>query len=227
MFPANPWGLYDMHGNVWEWCLDSVRSSYEGGPYDGSAWEDPQAPKELRKINRGGSWTMPPRFCRSAVRGLSRQDAPDGPYDDAGFRVVCLPRSVSGQKPDLQKLDHELEATILWVDDNHDNNRSERSELERLGIKVLQAGSTEEAIAVLLDQPIDAIISDMLRHGRPRAGLEMLQEIKAHGRSIPVVFYVGVKRPELEAEAMGLGAAAVINQRDRLYVAVKSILSKR
>ena len=227
MFPANAWGLHDMHGNVLEWCMDSVRSSYEGGPYDGSAWEDPQAPKELRKRSRGGSWSMPPGFCRSAFRSPPKADVAAGPYDDTGFRVACLPRSVSGQKPDLQKLDHELEATILWVDDNHDNNRRERLELEKLGIKVHQAGSTEEAIAVLLDQPIDAIISDMLRHGRTRAGLEMLQEIKARGRSIPVVFYVGVKRPELEAEAMELGAAAVINQRDQLYVAVKSILSKR
>ena len=113
------------------------------------------------------------------------------------------------------------------MDDNHDNNRSERSELEKLGINVLQAGSSEEALAVLLDQPIDAIISDMLRHGRPRAGLEMLQEIKARGQSIPVVFYMGVKRPELEAEAIALGAAAVINQRDQLYAILKSILSKR
>ena len=95
MFPANPWGLYDMHGNVWEWCLDSVRSSYEGGPYDGSAWVDSQAPKALRKINRGGSWSMPPRFCRSAVRSLSRLNAPNGPYDDTGFRVVCLPSGTS------------------------------------------------------------------------------------------------------------------------------------
>ena len=91
MFLANAWGLYDMHGNVWEWCLDSVHSGYEGGPYDGSAWVDPHAPKEQQRITRGGSWSSPPRFCRSAFRGLSRQDAPDGPYDDAGFRVVCLP----------------------------------------------------------------------------------------------------------------------------------------
>jgi thiazole synthase ThiGH ThiG subunit len=57
--------------------------------------------------------------------------------------------------------------------------------------------------------------------------LKLLQEIKARGQSIPVVFYMGVKRPELDAEAMELGAAAVINQRDQLYVIVKSILSKR
>jgi len=129
--------------------------------------------------------------------------------------------------PDLHKLDHELETTILWVDDNHDNNRKERFELEKLGIKVLLAGSTKEAVEVLSNQPVDAIISDMSRNGLPSAGLELLQEIKAGGPSIPVVFYVGVKRPELESEAMELGAAAVINQRDQLFVAVRSILSMR
>ncbi|WP_255088686.1 SUMF1/EgtB/PvdO family nonheme iron enzyme [Synechococcus sp. Tobar12-5m-g] len=231
MFPANAWGLHDMHGNVLEWCLDAVRSSYEDGPYDGSALVDSQALKEQQRITRGGSWSMPPKFCRSAFRSPfrspSKTNVTEGPFDDVGFRVVCLPKSVSGKKSNPQELDRGFDATVLWVDDNHDNNRSERSELEKLGIKVLQAGSTEEALAVLLDQPIDAIISDMLRHGRPRAGLELLQEIKARGRSIPVVFYVGVKRPELEAEAMELGAAAVINQRDQLYVAVKSILSRR
>jgi formylglycine-generating enzyme required for sulfatase activity len=95
MFPANPWGLHDMHGNVLEWCLDSVRSSYEGGPFDGSGWEDPQAPKEQQRITRGGSWSKPPRFCRSAFRSPSRSpsktNATEGPFDDVGFRVVCLP----------------------------------------------------------------------------------------------------------------------------------------
>ena len=99
MFPANAWGLHDMHGNVLEWCLDSVRSSYEGGPYDGSAWNDPQAPKEQQRITRGGSWSMPPRFCRSAFRSPfrspSKADVTDGPFDDAGFRVACLPPGLS------------------------------------------------------------------------------------------------------------------------------------
>jgi formylglycine-generating enzyme required for sulfatase activity len=99
MFPANAWGLYDMHGNVSEWCLDSVHSSYEGGPYDGSAWEDPQAPKIEQRITRGGSWSMPPRCCRSAFRfpyrSPSKADVPDVLYDDVGFRLVCLPKSVT------------------------------------------------------------------------------------------------------------------------------------
>ena len=108
MFPANAWGLHDMHGNVLEWCLDSVRSSYEGGPYDGSDWQDPQSPKEQQRITRGGSWSMPPRYCRSAFRSLSRQDVSDGPYDDAGFRVVCLPPGskfnyVENLAPELHK----------------------------------------------------------------------------------------------------------------------------
>ena len=91
MFPANSWGLHDMHGNVWEWCLDHMHDSYEGAPCDGSAWVDSEAPKELRKINRGGSWYMPHRHCRSAFRSLARPNVPDGPYDDGGFRVACLP----------------------------------------------------------------------------------------------------------------------------------------
>ena len=91
MFPANAWGLHDMHGNVWEWCLDHMHDSYEGAPCDGSAWVDSEAPKELRKINRGGSWYMPQRHCRSAFRSLARPNVPDGPYDDGGFRVACLP----------------------------------------------------------------------------------------------------------------------------------------
>ena len=97
MFPANAWGLHDMHGNVWEWCLDEWHDSYEGAPTDGRAWLDAaegQKSKESvkSKLLRGGSWLDLPRFCRSACRFLPR---PGIAYSGVGFRVVCLPQGPS------------------------------------------------------------------------------------------------------------------------------------
>ena len=85
-FPANAWGLYDMHGNVWEWCLDHWHDSYEGAPDDGSAWIDPESGAGEKRVLRGGSWFFNPRFCRSATRvddGAGRRD------NNIGFRVSC------------------------------------------------------------------------------------------------------------------------------------------
>jgi len=92
-FPANAWGLQDMHGNVWEWCLDRWHPSLVKGPTDGSAWQEP-APElakenQDRRLLRGGSWILYPRFCRSACRD---NGLPDGRSDDIGFRVCCLPQ---------------------------------------------------------------------------------------------------------------------------------------
>jgi formylglycine-generating enzyme required for sulfatase activity len=97
MFPANAWGLHDMHGNVWEWCLDDWHESYEGAPVDGSAWVDGaegQSSKREggRRLLRGGSWGGNPRGCRSACRGRGE---PDGAINFIGFRVVCLPQGPS------------------------------------------------------------------------------------------------------------------------------------
>jgi formylglycine-generating enzyme required for sulfatase activity len=89
MFPANAWGLHDMHGNVWEWCLDHWHGSYEGAPVDGSAWLDGAAEPESSskgRLLRGGSWSSYPRNCRSAYRELI---LPDIAGDYLGFRVVC------------------------------------------------------------------------------------------------------------------------------------------
>jgi formylglycine-generating enzyme required for sulfatase activity len=65
-FPANNFGLYDMHGNAFEWCQDAWHSNYEGAPTDGSAWM--AGGDNSRRVLRGGSWFYVPRLCRSAYR---------------------------------------------------------------------------------------------------------------------------------------------------------------
>ena len=82
-FAANPWGLFDMHGNVWEWVQDVVHDHYAGAPGDGRAWEEGGDP--ARRILRGGSWLYNPRYLRSALRnGFSALLC----NDIVGFRVA-------------------------------------------------------------------------------------------------------------------------------------------
>ncbi len=102
-FPANAFGLSDLHGNVWEWCADDWHNNYEGAPTDGSAWLSEESNKVIssssdksdgrKRVLRGGSWIDIPRYCRSAFRNH---------FDPAididlviGFRVVCVsPRTL-------------------------------------------------------------------------------------------------------------------------------------
>ena len=91
-FPANAWGLHDMHGNVWEWCLDQWHASYNGAPQDGSAWVDQDVNNDNKRLLRGGSWDSLPGNCRSAFRLLPRPVLVD---DLVGLRVVCLPQGCS------------------------------------------------------------------------------------------------------------------------------------
>ncbi|MEG4145741.1 bifunctional serine/threonine-protein kinase/formylglycine-generating enzyme family protein [Microcoleus sp. Pol12B5] len=82
-FKPNAFGLYDFHGNVWEWCADSWHNNYNGAPADGSVWES-DGDSSLRLL-RGGSWNDHPPNCRSACR-LRYQ--PDCKASIVGFRVV-------------------------------------------------------------------------------------------------------------------------------------------
>lgn len=85
-YPENPWGLFDMHGNVWEWVEDVWHDDYQGAPTDGSAWTEGKGTKSSRsRVVRGGSWNYFPRFLRSADRDVA---GPDDRSDIIGFRVA-------------------------------------------------------------------------------------------------------------------------------------------
>ena len=88
-FPANGWGLHDMHGNVWEWCEDHWHESYNFAPGDDQPWFIPAAAADEPRLVRGGSWDSFPRLCRSAYRDVLH---PDLRSDLIGFRVCCLPQ---------------------------------------------------------------------------------------------------------------------------------------
>jgi formylglycine-generating enzyme required for sulfatase activity len=108
-FPANAWGLHDLHGNVWEWCLDPWHDNYENAPKSGRVWDEQNKNEndyqnilenlgdllkdDRWRVLRGGSWGPEPRNCRSAYRIAYN---PDSALNHFGFRVVCAPpRTVS------------------------------------------------------------------------------------------------------------------------------------
>lgn len=87
-FRPNGYGLYDMIGNVYEWCLDLWHKTYDGAPADGSAWTTDTASKN--RINRGGSWLQPVHEMTVTRRCW---DAPESQRNEYGFRVLM-------EKPD-------------------------------------------------------------------------------------------------------------------------------
>jgi len=99
LLKPNPWGLFDIYGNVWEWCSDR----FDGKGYSGEAATDPQGPEQgANRMIRGGGWTSLGRggFVRSAYRYDYNATPPEWRFNGVGFRVVCELRTDSaGAEP--------------------------------------------------------------------------------------------------------------------------------
>jgi formylglycine-generating enzyme required for sulfatase activity/tRNA A-37 threonylcarbamoyl transferase component Bud32 len=87
---ANAFGLYDMHGNVYEWCEDIFHNNYTGATIDSNAWLMPRSNGEDVRVLRGGSWYNSSAYCRSANRVSG---TPDYRRNEVGFRVVSVRRT--------------------------------------------------------------------------------------------------------------------------------------
>lgn len=117
-------------------------------------------------------------------------------------------------------------STVLWVDDNPNNNSYERQALEALGVSFVLAQSTDEALKKISRQRFDAIISDMGRPPDSRAGYTLLDKLRSSGDQTPFIIYAGSRDPKLVAESRRHGAIGCTNNANELFEMVLSALGR-
>jgi CheY-like chemotaxis protein len=117
-------------------------------------------------------------------------------------------------------------STLIWVDDNPNNNSYERQALEALGINFVLAISTDEALKKISRQRFDAIISDMGRPPDSRAGYTLLDKLRSTGDQTPFIIYAGSTDPEHIVESRRHGAIGCTNNANELFEIVLFTLGR-
>jgi CheY-like chemotaxis protein len=118
------------------------------------------------------------------------------------------------------------DATVLWVDDNPDNNAADRAALEALGVRFELSTSTEDAIKRLRDGHFRAVISDMKRGDRETAGYDLLEALKSIHPTPPLVLYAASSNPEFQAQARARGAFGETNRPSELFALVVAAIQE-
>ncbi len=173
-FPATGWGLYDMAGNVWEWCEDTYHANLIRAPRDGSAWVD----GGIGHVVRGGSWRRTIELARVSARSWHETEYQ---ADDLGFRGV-----ISGTLSDHDILSTAALTYALRVSPGHDLEHAhldtaDRRYLQRRAVTwLLVEGRPWEALprvaALLGRDPNDPISKDLLDHLTTRLAREAAHE---------------------------------------------------
>jgi CheY-like chemotaxis protein len=126
-----------------------------------------------------------------------------------------------------QSVERARAATVLWVDDNPDNNIYVRRSLEALGVRFVLAESTETGLDLARRQTFDAIISDMGRGADRTAGYKLLEELRKAGVQTPYIIYAASADAERRAEAKRRGAVDATNRPDEVFQLVLSSIGVR
>ena len=115
-------------------------------------------------------------------------------------------------------------AKILWIDDLPENNRNETRMFDRLGVDIAFAENTQRALAALREKEYDLILSDMARGDEPQAGIDFLRVYAEEKQRLPIIFYIGVFKPE---KGVPPGAFGITNRPDEMLHLVLDVLERR
>jgi CheY-like chemotaxis protein len=148
-----------------------------------------------------------------------KTSTPDRQMEDVG--ISWMP-SVARRARVVRPLLHGARA--LWVDDNPSNNLYERMTLASLGVMLDLALTTDEALYMAARVSYDLVLSDMRRGSNPAAGIEILDELRRHGLSTPVVFYTALADP---TRPTPIGAFGLTNRPDELLHYAFDVLERR